>query len=152
MPDPMDDVQTNGVHVLTDTTISTATPGSEEDDLSRWRDDDVEAVHRRFDLSRPEGDARPGRPAVPQEPEFKQYSVTVETRQLPPRSQRLRRVDSRQATQSEARRRGELNSAAWQYTKCAVLFFIALLITWVSTVSTMLADHRRLTAIAALHH
>ena len=31
----------------------------------------------------------------------------------------------------------EANSAAWAYTKCAMLFFIALIITWVSMATTL---------------
>lgn len=33
------------------------------------------------------------------------------------------------------RRNRELNNAAWQYTKCALLFFTAILITWVPSSS-----------------
>ncbi|RGP80485.1 hypothetical protein FLONG3_1413 [Fusarium longipes] len=37
----------------------------------------------------------------------------------------------RSAAQMNRRRNRELNNAAWQYTKCALLFFTAILITWV---------------------
>lgn len=35
----------------------------------------------------------------------------------------------------------EANSAAWAYTKYALLFFIALLVTWVSFLPQLYADH-----------
>lgn len=37
----------------------------------------------------------------------------------------------------------ESNSAAWGYTKCAMLFFISLIITWVSRTRSDLVDQYR---------
>lgn len=36
-----------------------------------------------------------------------------------------------QATRTQRRRNMEMNNAAWSYTKCAILFFTAMLITWI---------------------
>ena len=45
---------------------------------------------------------------------------------------RLQEAHSRRATT------GENSSATWAYAKCAMLFFIALLVTWVSLLDTVL--------------
>ncbi|RGP64420.1 hypothetical protein FSPOR_7950 [Fusarium sporotrichioides] len=41
----------------------------------------------------------------------------------------------RSAAQINRKRNRELNNASWQYTKCAILFFTAILITWVPSSS-----------------
>ncbi|GJN81189.1 hypothetical protein PLIIFM63780_004721 [Purpureocillium lilacinum] len=40
-------------------------------------------------------------------------------------------IARRRATNPARRRNHELNNAAWSYTKCAILFFTAILITWI---------------------
>lgn len=41
----------------------------------------------------------------------------------------------------------EANTAAWAYCRCALLFFLALLITWVSTIRHVQIDILRITAL-----
>jgi hypothetical protein len=40
-------------------------------------------------------------------------------------------VDKRHANRQRRKQAFEANSATWQYTKCAILFFTALLVTWI---------------------
>ena len=58
---------------------------------------------------------------------YEQYSITIErgaTQMLPtPRAQSFHTAKNSVAL--------EANAAAWGYTKCALLFFVSLLITWV---------------------
>jgi hypothetical protein len=58
---------------------------------------------------------------------YPQYAVNIESRYLPPTKTSYRH------TQRTAQSSSDL--AAWAYVKCASLFFIALLITWVSSVT-----------------
>lgn len=41
------------------------------------------------------------------------------------------RTPAQRANHQAKRRNRELNSAAWSYTKCSILFFTAILITWI---------------------
>ena len=72
---------------------------------------------------------------------FGQYSVTINatpTSLASPNSTSKAKISSNSASsrRTELQRRNnraamEANTAAWSYTKCAVLFFISLLVTWV---------------------
>lgn len=63
---------------------------------------------------------------------YQQYSVTIERCPMSPV------LNSAPTTQGNAVQRRqnnaalEANTAAWGYTKCAILFFLSLLITWVT--------------------
>ncbi|TGJ83399.1 hypothetical protein E0Z10_g5349 [Xylaria hypoxylon] len=59
------------------------------------------------------------------------YSITISAREPPPVLSSIN--TSTNASQSKARRRKnhEAGGAAWAYTKCAILFFTALLVTWI---------------------
>ena len=68
---------------------------------------------------------------------YEQYSITIERGQnkMPPTptSQGFQINKSNVAM--------EANAAAWGYTKCALLFFVSLLITWVSLSSSRLCTY-----------
>ena len=71
---------------------------------------------------------------------YDQYSVSVETKPMNPRVQSTNPRSVRSSTQrlesmQEWRNIAtvEANTATWTYTKCALFFFVSLLITWVST-------------------
>lgn len=73
--------------------------------------------------------------ATPHEgPGYDQYSVTIE------RSLIKRSPWKRQSRHERDLVALEANAAAWGYTKVAVLFFISLIITWVSTQLLSLAS------------
>ncbi|KAF4994047.1 hypothetical protein FGRMN_6081 [Fusarium graminum] len=59
-----------------------------------------------------------------------QQQQTRTSIQVPSQQQQQRSVGS-----MARKRNRELNNAAWQYTKCALLFFTAILITWVPSSS-----------------
>jgi len=77
----------------------------------------------------------------PRAPPNAAYSVTISSKKYNPRESSggdvVLPIQSNAAplpmrTANLARRRNyELNNAAWSYTKCAVLFFTAILITWI---------------------
>ena len=66
-------------------------------------------------------------------PEYEQYSIRIERGPTKPQPQ----MSNTQITPGFPRRPAnaalEANTAIKAYTKCAVLFFVSLLITWVST-------------------
>ncbi|KAI1262166.1 hypothetical protein F5Y18DRAFT_162093 [Xylariaceae sp. FL1019] len=61
------------------------------------------------------------------------YSVSISADRRTQLSSTTPKVSSAARSQAKARRKNmmELNRATWSYTKCALLFFIALLVTWV---------------------
>jgi hypothetical protein len=130
MPGTSVDSESNHVHISTDTTIS-LTPGERRNSTTASWD----------------GTARESSPAnlainsltSPQvqrslspDNTYEQYSVMVEPSPLAHRPAKSAKVTVHTCSDVQVRR--ELNSAAWAYTKCASLFFVALLITWVSGV------------------
>jgi hypothetical protein len=68
---------------------------------------------------------------------YDQYSVTIETTPRPgPARPTASAASSHDTTYHHRTAAMEANTAAWSYTKCALLFFASLLITWVpSTVN-----------------
>ena len=67
-------------------------------------------------------------PVLPEPDSATPYSQSRFSEMPPPNDGRS--TDNR-AQRIARRRNQELNNAAWSYTKCAILFFTALLITWV---------------------
>ena len=69
---------------------------------------------------------------------YDQYSVTVETRPMSPGLEQPTRPPPTPGAQSMYNKHNnaamEANTAAWAYTKTALLFFASLLITWVRLV------------------
>ena len=71
---------------------------------------------------------------------YNDYSVTIEGSKppvlAPPVSPGPRKLSTRggpvDLNQWQRRAAMESNNAAWSYTKCAMLFFVAILVTWVS--------------------
>ncbi|KAH7309468.1 G-protein coupled receptor [Stachybotrys elegans] len=65
------------------------------------------------------------------------YSVTISSNPkshnsiVPKPHSETRPVQVQRPYMSARRRNYELNTAAWSYTKCAILFFTAMLITWI---------------------
>jgi hypothetical protein len=63
------------------------------------------------------------------------YSVTISSNRLgqpAPNSVVIQAPPQRSAPSQPTRRRNyEANNAAWSYTKCAILFFTAMLVTWI---------------------
>lgn len=71
----------------------------------------------------PKCGAMPGR-------DYEPYSIKIESgpmAQAPPPT-----TGAQAAVQRYNRTAMEANTAAWGYTKCALMFFVSLLITWVS--------------------
>ncbi|GAP87585.2 putative G-protein coupled receptor [Rosellinia necatrix] len=66
-------------------------------------------------------------------PESRAYSVTVSSTRDPPPAMAASVDASTNTANAGARRRRnhDASSAAWAYTKCAMLFFTALLVTWI---------------------
>ena len=69
-------------------------------------------------------------------PDLKQYSVTINCTPASPSLNPKTWVSSSAPHRTDLQRRSnraalEANTAAWSYTKCAILFFISLLVTWV---------------------
>lgn len=70
---------------------------------------------------------------------YEQYSVTIERGPLDPTPVMIPIQQGPPNVENFQRRQNnvalEANSAAWSYTKCALLFFVSLLITWVSALA-----------------
>lgn len=64
---------------------------------------------------------------------YSPYSVVVSAKPAAMSSQQALTVQVAPplATSSARRRNRDVNNAAWSYTKCAILFFTAILITWI---------------------
>jgi hypothetical protein len=63
---------------------------------------------------------------------YDQYSITIETTSKPsPGRVTASSASSRDTTYHHRVAAMEANNAAWSYTKCALLFFVSLLVTWV---------------------
>lgn len=64
---------------------------------------------------------------------YRSYSVLVSAKPAAMSSQKpcTAQVAPSLATSSARRRNRDVNNAAWSYTKCAILFFTAILITWI---------------------
>lgn len=70
---------------------------------------------------------------------YDQYSVTIETTPRPsPARPTASAASSHDTTYHHRTAAMEANTAAWSYTKCALLFFASLLITWVRRTLTAL--------------
>ena len=63
---------------------------------------------------------------------YQQYTVTIERGPMSPKVQPQLRPSTRRSQNLQHNVALEANTAAWGYTKCALLFFVSLLITWVS--------------------
>ena len=63
---------------------------------------------------------------------YEQYSVTIEKGTRNPMERITEISASRHSIYRQHNAAMEANTAAWAYTKCAILFFFSLLITWVS--------------------
>lgn len=81
----------------------------------------------------------------PSKPPYSPYLVTVEAGgdfgKLSGKSQKPAQVDQLDLSPQRNAIFTEANSAAWTYTKYASLFFVALLITWVSLSSPLCSFH-----------
>lgn len=81
----------------------------------------------------------------PLKPPYSPYLVTVEAGgdfgKLSGKSQKPAQVDQLDLSPQRNAIFTEANSAAWTYTKYASLFFVALLITWVSLSSPLCSFH-----------
>ena len=66
---------------------------------------------------------------------YDQYTVIIETAPMGPLAPTFDKIPESEVAQHMYRRYNnaamEANTAAWAYTKCALLFFVSLLITWV---------------------
>lgn len=63
------------------------------------------------------------------------YIVTIESAPLSPRITTPSTPSGETLTYGKNNAAMVVNTAAWAYTKCALLFFVSLLITWVSQFS-----------------
>lgn len=63
---------------------------------------------------------------------YQQYTVTIERGPMSPKIQMPLRSGTERIRDLQHNVALEANTAAWGYTKCALLFFVSLLITWVS--------------------
>lgn len=60
------------------------------------------------------------------------YSIMISsTRQAPPVPNNIGTSTNTSQTRAKRRKNNEASSAVWAYTKCALLFFTALLVTWI---------------------
>ena len=114
--------------------------GPVENPFTDFKTTQVEITHEFVDTSpadlqnentRREGRLSPTRVSSPY-PNFNPYSVSIGSTPVAPRTD-LSMAASKGAMQCRASRAAlEANAAAWGYTKVALLFFISLLVTWVS--------------------
>ena len=75
----------------------------------------------------------PGHSTISPFAEYDQYSISIGPAPTAPRRNIPPTASSKNAMQRRANRATmEANAAAWGYTKVALLFFISLLVTWVS--------------------
>lgn len=100
---------------------------SQHDDEDEEDEDEIRPVKSKVDNSF-------SQPSSPMSSSSQPYSPTSN---MSPLSERTNTNSSMRATSNKVRRNRrklavyEANNAAWSYTKCALLFFTALLITWI---------------------
>ena len=63
---------------------------------------------------------------------YDRYTVTIASAPMSPRIEMPQTPSGELFIYRKNRAAMEANTAAWAYTKCALLFFVSLLITWVS--------------------
>ena len=71
---------------------------------------------------------------------YEQYTVTIERGPKNSRAQISDISSTRNMNQHQHNAALDANTAAWAYTKCAILFFVSLLITWVSALLSSRLD------------
>ncbi len=69
---------------------------------------------------------------IPSSRGYDRYTVTIASAPMSPRIQMPPAPSGEPFSYRKNRPAMEANIAAWGYTKCALLFFVSLLITWVS--------------------
>lgn len=74
---------------------------------------------------------------------YDRYTVTIGSAPLSPRIIMPPTPSGEALTYRKNKAAIEANTAAWGYTKCAVLFFVSLLITWVSHCLSNARQNRR---------
>jgi hypothetical protein len=82
---------------------------------------------------RADGDALPDhKPKAPSESQVAgAYSIMISSDRQPPIPPINAEASANRSAAKTKRRNNDANNAAWSYTKCAILFFTALLVTWI---------------------
>ena len=68
----------------------------------------------------------------PVDREYDRYTITIASTSMAPKLPMPSTPSGEALSYRKTKAAMEANTAAWAYTKCALLFFVSLLITWVS--------------------
>ena len=107
-----------------------------ENPFTSYKTTEVQITSELADLSHP----NLSKPSIKLDPNdqslsnqgYQQYTITIERGPMSAKIQTPLRSGTDRIEDLQHNVALEANAAAWGYTKCALLFFVSLLITWVS--------------------